>query len=579
MISKLSAGKWAAVFVLCSIAAGIGAYFLRTSDHPLARELRSWIKELFFSERNRLTDETEGLCNITGVQYYQNNLPVPAGSVDRRKDVKVVYRAEGCQRLINYADGYLVDLPSDLSFDFRYSPIYTRAYGSNYQITISREWSPYSDVQEYVDYYLLRFVRNAACRTANEVTLVEERVDPYNQYTAKIVSMVLEGLEGGDERFDGYTVVTVWGNGQSFFRFLCKYRSGDENMGAMVDRMLRSFRAFRPSGEPVFDLSFSPTIPDSWSAETRALYEDLCTSTAVKWGVYVEDILETGLESTIPALEAKLDYSFDVVLCYVHYGQGFPSEFMQRAYETGKVVELTYQTSYWGVFDYNPVLDIYRGKNDAELRSFARAAREFGHPFLFRLNNEMNTDWTDYSGVVNLGDPDIYIETWRKIYSIFEEEGVNNAIWVFNPNDLDFPPCNWNNFLAYYPGDRYVHVIGITGYNTGTYYRDVTGERWREFKQIYDYIASRYRPLFGKFPWMITEFACSSVGGDKAGWIRRMFERLPEYPEIKIAVWFSAADYDVREGYEGKVSRPYWLDETPETVEAFREGLRKSGGP
>jgi hypothetical protein len=48
-----------------------------------------------------------------------------------------------------------------------------------------------------------------------------------------------------------------------------------------------------------------------------------------------------------------------------------------------------------------------------------------------------------------------------------------------------------------------------------------------------------------------------------------MFDTIGNYPNIKIAVWFSSADYDS----EGNVARPYWLNETPETVAAFRKGL------
>ena len=70
---------------------------------------------------------------------------------------------------------------------------------------------------------------------------------------------------------------------------------------------------------------------------------------------------------------------------------------------------------------------------------------------------------------------------------------------------------------------------------------------------------------------MITEFASSSIGGDKAKWITDMFEHIDKYNNIKIAVWFSAADYDEN----GVAARPYWLDETDETLNAFKQGIQK----
>ncbi|MPM33017.1 Endoglucanase H [bioreactor metagenome] len=116
-------------------------------------------------------------------------------------------------------------------------------------------------------------------------------------------------------------------------------------------------------------------------------------------------------------------------------------------------------------------------------------------------------------------------------------------------------------------------MIGVTGYNTGTYYREVFGEEWRDFEDIYNHIENEYQTYFSNYPWIITEFASSSYGGDKAKWISDMFLHLDKYENIKIAVWYSCPDMDFRPEYEGKIARPYMLDETPETLEAFKEGL------
>ena len=96
-------------------------------------------------------------------------------------------------------------------------------------------------------------------------------------------------------------------------------------------------------------------------------------------------------------------------------------------------------------------------------------------------------------------------------------------------------------------------------------------EKWKEFKDIYDEIEQKYESHFSKFPWIITEFASSSVGGDKAKWIENMFNNISNYPNIKAAVWFNSADYNPE---NGEISRPYWLTETNETLKAFKNGLK-----
>ena len=57
--------------------------------------------------------------------------------------------------------------------------------------------------------------------------------------------------------------------------------------------------------------------------------------------------------------------------------------------------------------------------------------KEYHHPILFRLNNEMNTDWTSYAGIITLLDPDIFIASWKRLYEIFQQEQVDNCIWIF----------------------------------------------------------------------------------------------------------------------------------------------------
>jgi beta-mannanase len=173
-----------------------------------------------------------------------------------------------------------------------------------------------------------------------------------------------------------------------------------------------------------------------------------------------------------------------------------------------------------------------------------------------------------------MDDPELYVTIWRRFYDIFQEEGVDNAIWVFNPNNITFPPCGYNDPMAYYPGNGYVHVFGVTGYNTGTYYAEQNAEKWREFEELYDECNQLFEENYGKFPWIITEFASSSIGGDKVQWIKNMFEVLPKYKNIKMAFWFNSADWDPAYPKETVVSRPYWLDENDEVLQAFAEGVK-----
>jgi hypothetical protein len=482
------------------------------------------------------------------------------------EDGAALYRTDTARRFVNYAEGYYLDLPAD--FEISREDVRVTAYGASRRAVITREWAQGGNADAYIARYLNRFILSPQYQQANRVTVTE---NAENGNIQKITA-VIHDLDPSE--YDTYTYVFFKTKSPVFYRVMFKYNAADTQFREEIEKTVNTFKYFSPKGKSgVAGEAYSPTIPDGWTDETKAVYSAIRGRTQPSWGVFSQDVYREGIEQTIPALERTLGYKFPVILSYLHFGGDFPTEFMQKNYNDGRLVELTYQTTQSNnetLFGYTPFLDIYRGKEDAEIRRFARDAADFGRPFLFRLNNEPNSDWTSYSGVVNMSDPEIFIDVWRRIYRIFQEEGVNNAIWIFNPNDRAYPPCGWNDFAAYYPGNGYVQIIGVTGYNNGTL-RD--GEKWREFHTIYDGIARDYLPAFGDFPWMITEFSSASAGGDKAAWIENMFGAIPRYPQIKIAVWFHYADYEVSPDGRETVSRAYWLDETPETLAAFRRGL------
>ena len=213
------------------------------------------------------------------------------------------------------------------------------------------------------------------------------------------------------------------------------------------------------------------------------------------------------------------------------------------------------------------IYDILDGEYDDFLKDYAETVSNFAHPVIFRLANEMNGDWCPYSGYHTSKDTVIFKEFYRYIYDIFGEAGAENVIWVWNPNGQSFPDFQWNNAVMYYPGDEYVDIVGLTAYNTGTYYSD---EKWTEFNALYDSLYSEYISLY-QYPLMITEFASSSVGGDKAQWIRNMFAHIENYENIKVAVWWDGCDWDT----SGNVARPYFIDETPGIIQVFKELLNK----
>ncbi len=514
---------------------------------------------------------------------YQDGVLLKSGSPDLSRDVKVIRQLAGGQRLVNFPAGYQVDLPQEMEMDFRYSPAYVRASSSTLDIKISREYSPYEDVEMYLRDYPNRFIARedyAGYRQVNGIRLIDDTWLVTGGRRTRIISFRRDPAADSPETQNEYLLAYVLAPGRQHFYALF-FRTGSlATQRSTIFGVLESFTLIRPKGVARFNLDLRP-VPGKWNGETKALYDRIAGGKQFMWGIFSPWALTKPEEyRRIASIEERLGFNFPIILHYLYAGDYFPAEGMREAFNRGQVVELTMQVA---TFDNgnsnlrNASFDLLDGRLDEAIREFARGAKAFGHPFLFRLNNEMNTDWCQYSGVCTLNDVDIYVKVWQRVYRIFDEEGVDNAIWVFNPNNRDYPPMNWNRAVCYYPGNGFVHLIGLTGYNTGDYYHPITGEHWASFRRIYDPLVAEYRALYSRFPWLIGEFASSSVGGDKAQWIRDMFTALPDYPEIKAAVWWSYADLDYRPGKEGIPARRYWLDEKDEYLDVFREGLRRQG--
>jgi hypothetical protein len=579
--------------VLLGLAAMV--WFYRCQD-PTALAAKKYIKyNILHMAPDCQKTEAAGLTGRVKMALYVDGEKTTDYYYDAEASMERVYSTKTATRLVDYHDGYSLDFPVGTTFDFSRSSTLITGEGDGFRVTVTKEYSPYGSlteemtqglenygvdfpcedgVDQYIAYYQCRFLLNAAWQENNGVTVSPVTTFDAGGHRAYLFHAVISDMTA--DQYDAYTYVFIRYADQDFMRIVIKYDQENTQLRDSLEDLFSQFSIFTPFGGNYYSTDYQPNLPENWSTETLTLYNNIANSDEVYWGIYTDDIYNTGISETVPALEEELDYTFPVVLSYVHSIHSFPTEFMEENWENGRIVELTYQLTENNNSDicgYSPLLELYRGGDDSSIRAFAQAAKDFGHPFLFRLDNEMNSDWTSYGGVNNMADPEVFIAVWRQIYEIFQEEGVDNCIWVFNPNDRNCPPSRWNDGANYYPGNDYVQMLGVTGYNNGTYYAQ-WAEEWREFDTIYDSIQSLYTPIFENFPWIITEFSSSSVGGDKAAWIDNMFENMQNYPNIKIAVWFSSADYDS----EGNVARPYWLDETPETLAAFKKGLAAFSG-
>jgi mannan endo-1,4-beta-mannosidase len=92
-----------------------------------------------------------------------------------------------------------------------------------------------------------------------------------------------------------------------------------------------------------------------------------------------------------------------------------------------------------------------------ELDTLAAGLKELkdaGVVVQWRPFHEMNGDWFWWGGK----DPDLFIKVWRHMFDDFTRtRKLKNLLWVYGPN-------HGRKTAAYYPGDRYVDIVGLDAY-------------------------------------------------------------------------------------------------------------------
>jgi cell division septation protein DedD len=206
--------------------------------------------------------------------------------------------------------------------------------------------------------------------------------------------------------------------------------------------------------------------------------------------------------------------------------------------------------------------DLISGRYDSFIRSFATAAKNWGHPFFLRFNWEMNGNWFAWMEGVNGNQTGESVTAWRHVHDIFTEVGATNAKWVWCPN-VD-PDHRFRSLSSVYPGDQYVDWTGLDGYNAGT--NPNKPDRWRTFDQLfkssYEQIVNTIAP---SKPMMVSEVGSTESGGSKATWIREMLSSIPvSYPKVRGLVWFDKN--------EGGMDWP--IESSTSATSAFASGIQ-----
>lgn len=183
--------------------------------------------------------------------------------------------------------------------------------------------------------------------------------------------------------------------------------------------------------------------------------------------------------------------------------------------------------------------NITDGKFDSYITRFAKDVKQFQHPIIIRFAHEMNGNWYPWASTFNT--PEEYIASWRHVHTIFEQEGANNVIWLWAPNEIyyDERVPYTDKLLTFYPGDAYVDWVGFSSFNwAGKYKQNI----WRSPQDLYaptiEQLASLNKPI------IIAETASAEGPGStmKSQWIYDLASYIKSDTRIKGIIWFNIED-------------------------------------
>jgi beta-mannanase len=197
---------------------------------------------------------------------------------------------------------------------------------------------------------------------------------------------------------------------------------------------------------------------------------------------------------------------------------------------------------------------IVAGAFDPYIRRAAREAAALEKPLLVNLAPEMNGSWFSYGAGVAGNTPREFKEMWRHVVRIFRRAGADDVRWVWSPNI--YGNNTVHPFAPFYPGEDWVDVVGLDGYNWGHSRKTA----WQSFGELFDSNYTAMTSMTAK-PMIISETASAERGGSKARWIHDMRQTIERrMPRIRAVVWFDRFK-----------ERNWAINSSPRALLAFRE--------
>jgi hypothetical protein len=331
----------------------------------------------------------------------------------------------------------------------------------------------------------------------------------------------------------------------------------------------------RTDGSGAF--SQTVTVPPATATGPLAVTATASTVTATAWFEVVdpapapapqpESRLEFGVSTPsgfhgaaeLDAVTALAGEAPTMVLAFSDFTKELDVAGLQAVRARGALPVLTWEPWRAGYGVSQPAYSLDRiaaGDHDAYLTRWGQGLATYGAPVQLRFAHEMNGNWYPWSEGVNGNATGDYVAAWRHVHGVVTAAGATNVQWVWAPN---VPYSGSTPLPGLYPGDAYVDVVALDGYNFGT---SQTWSTWLSPEALFGPGLQQLRTIAPGKEVLVAETGSSELGGDKAAWIGELVRYLDAQPDVSAFVWFH---FDKETDWR--------INSSPASADAFRAAL------
>lgn len=207
---------------------------------------------------------------------------------------------------------------------------------------------------------------------------------------------------------------------------------------------------------------------------------------------------------------------------------------LDAIWSIGAVPSITWEPMYFKDSQKKtiPVEDILKGNFDEYIKAFAEEIKLFVNPVIIRFAHEMNLSeyhWGTEEKNYGSSSPAAYIKMFRYVVEAFRANKVKNVLWAFCPNCDSIPNEPWNVASAYYPGDAYVDLLGMDGYNWE--------KPHRSFEETFSRLYYELKKINDSLPIIVFETATPKHTPDRKKWIEDAVLSAKQW-KLRGIIWF-----------------------------------------